>query len=140
RTAALDKPAVVQGDKANVTVKLARLWPDAKAVPLQLLPVDLPPNVTVNNNQPFALNPGKDDGSLPVVVAAGAQPGTYTLVLRTSAQIPYNKDPMAKQKQPTNVVLPSTPVTLTILPKQVATVTVTSPSLTAKAGSKSEVV
>jgi hypothetical protein len=141
-TAAIDKPIVIQGDKANITLKLARLWPDCKTPPLQVLvnPTELPPNLTVNNNQPVAMNPGKDSATLAVNVNAAVLPGTYNIVLRGVAQVPYNKDPMAKQKQPTNVVAPSTPVAITVLPKQVATVTLANANLTAKVGSKNEVV
>jgi hypothetical protein len=139
-TTELDKAVVVQGDKVNLKGKLARLSPDFKAQ-LQAVAMDLPPNqLTVNNNQPINFAPGKDEMTVVVDAKAGLLPGTYTIVLRTTAQIPFNKDPMAKQKPNINVMLPSSAVTLTVLPKQVATVTLPSPNLTVKIGAQSEVV
>jgi len=138
-SATLDKPAVVQGDKANLNVKLARAWPDFKQ-PLTLTLLETLPNVLVNNNQPFTLNPGKDDGALPLVVNANVEPGAYNVVLRCVAQIPFNKDPKNAQKPPVNVVLPSAPVTLNVLPKQVGTLALATPNPMVKAGAATEVV
>jgi hypothetical protein len=138
-TASLDKPTLVQGDKGAITLKLARIWPDFK-VPLQVTIADPVPNLLVNNNQPINMAPANDTATLPVVVNPNVPPGTYNLVLRGFAQFPYNKDPKSPQKQPTPVVLPSTPVTLTVLPKVVATVTATAPNPNIKAGAQVEVV
>jgi hypothetical protein len=137
--ATLDKPTLVQGDKANLNVKLARAWPDFKQ-PLALTLVEPLPNIVVNNNQPFTLNPGKDDGAMPVVVNANVEPGVYNVVLRGVTQIPFNKDPKNAQKPPINVVLPSAPVTLTVLPKQVGTLALATPNPMVKAGAATEVV
>ena len=71
---------------------------------------------------------------------ANVQPGTYNLVLRTQTQMPYNKDPKAKQKPNTIVVLPSAPVTLTILPKSLAKLTLSTPNATVKLSKEAEVV
>ncbi len=138
-TATIDKATLVQGDKATLTVKVARLWPDFKQ-PLTATLMEPVPNILVNNNQPVALNPGKDDGTFPVQVNSAAPPGNYTIVLRATAQVPYAKDPMAKQKPPVNIVQSSTAFTITVLPKTVATVaaTVTAPNL--KVGTPGEVL
>jgi hypothetical protein len=138
-TAAVDKPTLVQGEKATATVKLARLWPDFKQ-PLTATVMDPVPNVLVNNNQPVTLNPGKDEGTFPVQVNAAAPPGTYTFVLRATAQVPYAKDPMAKQKPPVPIVQPSTAFTITVLPKTVATVAATVAAPNLKVGTQGEVV
>jgi hypothetical protein len=140
-TTSLDKAMILQGDKANLTLNLARLWPDFKT-PLQVQAVvaELPPNLVVNNNQPFNLTPGKDTATLEVNARSNVVPGTYNLVLRTQAQIPYNKDPMAKQKPNLNVVQPSTQVTLTVLPRQVASVSVGNANPAIKVGTEAEVV
>ncbi|HEV3204978.1 MAG TPA: PPC domain-containing protein, partial [Gemmataceae bacterium] len=103
----LDKPAILQGEKANLTVKVARLLPDFKGQ-LQAQALDLPPNqLTVNNNAPMILAAGKDEFQFPVEARANLLPGIYTIVLRSSSQVPFNKDPMAKQKPNINVVVPS---------------------------------
>jgi hypothetical protein len=84
--------------------------------------------------------PAASEAKMNVTVPANAPPGTYNLVLRSTAQIPYNKDPAAKQKPNTNVVLPSTPVSLTIIPKSLANLTLAAPQVNAKIGMTAEVV
>jgi hypothetical protein len=148
-TATLDKPAVQQGDKANIAVKLNRLWPEFKGpLNVQALlvpqnpnqPGELPANLTINNNQPLALAPDKTEATLVVDVKTNVAPGVYNLVLKGTAQIPFAKDPMAKQKQNIVVTLPATPVTLTVVPKQVATLTLAPPNPMLKVGTQTEVV
>jgi hypothetical protein len=139
-TAVLEKPSLVQGEKGSVKVKVARLWPDFKApLTVQALPAEMPRGVTVNNNQPLNVAADKAEGALPVNVDPQAPPGTYTLVLRTQAPVPFNKDPMAKAKQPVQVVQPTTPVTLTIVPKEVAKLALSQPSPAVKIGAPTQV-
>lgn len=143
-TLTIDKAELFPGDKANLTIKLNRLWPDFKQ-PLQVTAMDMPlannqPTITINNNQPVAMAPGKDDATAVVEAKSNATPGTYNLVVRGTAQIPYAKDPMAKQKPNTNIVLPSTPITLIVNPKQVANVTLPTPNVQTKLGAQSEVI
>jgi Bacterial pre-peptidase C-terminal domain len=139
-TATLDKPSVVQGTNAVVSVKLNRLSPDFKApLAVQATVGELPQGFTVNNNQPITIAADKTDGTLNVVVPANTPPGTYNIVLRTTAQIPM-ENAGKKGKQPTNIVLPATPVTLTVLPKAVATVALATPNPTAKIGMTTELI
>lgn len=139
-TTTLDKSTLIQGEKANLSLKLARLQPDFKAQ-LQAVALDLPPNLlTVNNNQPLNLAADKNEAAFVVEAKPNLPPGTYTIVLRTAAQVPFNKDPMAKQKPNVNVVLPAAPVQLTVLPKQVATLTLANPNVATKIGAQGEVV
>jgi hypothetical protein len=138
-TASIDKAQLVQGDKANLTLKLARLSPDFKT-PLQATLLDPVPNLVINNNQPVTLNPGTDTVTVPVVVNANVVPGSYNLVFRGQGQLPFNKDPKAAQKPQIPVVLPSTPVALEVLPKALATVTLAPPNPTVKAGAQAELV
>jgi hypothetical protein len=146
-TATIDKAEYVPGDKAPViSVKLARLWPDFKQ-PLQIPPQQqqgqqqqpplLPQGFQIPN---LTLNPGKDDGQITLNIPNNIPPGTYNIVLTAGAQLPYNKDPMAKQKPNTIITFPSTPVALTILPKTVATVAVTNPTPNVKVGTQTDVV
>ncbi len=138
-SATLDKATLVQGDKASLAVKLARLWPEFKT-PLNAVVMDAVPNVSINNNQPIAIAAGKDEAKVPVVVNAAAPPGTYTIILRATAAIPFAKDPMAKQKPPVNVVQQSAPFTITVLPKTVATVAATLTKPSVKVATDGEVV
>jgi hypothetical protein len=137
----LDKPALVQGEKGTLKVKLTRHSPDFKN-PLTVLaiPAELPPGLSINNNQPITIAPNATEGTLPINVPPNLPPGAYNLVLRTETQMPYNKDPMAKQKPNTLVVLPSAPATLTVLPKAVANLSLSTPNATVKTSKEAEVV
>ncbi|HEV3255380.1 MAG TPA: PPC domain-containing protein [Gemmataceae bacterium] len=138
--ASIDKATLVQGGKATLSLKLARLWPEAKvAIQLQQPQFELVPNLLINNNQPITMAAGQDALTAPVVVNENVVPGTYNIVLRTTAQVPFNKDPKG-QKQPIAVVLPATPVAITVLPKQVATVTLSNANPALKVGAQAEVV
>jgi hypothetical protein len=44
-------------------------------------------------------------------------PGTFNQVLKGWAQMPFSKEPTAKEKPNIVVVRPSTPLAVTILPK-----------------------
>ena len=142
-TAKADKPGIVQGTKAKVSLKLDRLWPDFKAA-VQVTPIEpqtlMPPGVTINNNQPISIAAGKNDATAELDVKTGAVPGTYNLVLHGVAQMPYNKDPQAKQKPNTNVVLPATPISFTVLPSQVGTLSVSNANPAVKIGKETELV
>lgn len=142
-TAAIEKSAAQQGDKVKLTVKVNRQWPEAKGpIQLSMAPQqqnqnqvgEVPANLTVNNNQPLAVAPDKGEGVLVVEVKPNVAPGIYSLVVKGSTQFPYAKDPAAKQKPNITAIIPATPVTLTVLPKQVATVSVTPPNPMLKIG------
>src|ERR1700682_944877 len=79
-------------------------------------------------------------GSLVLNISTSVQPGTYSLVFRSFALVPYNKDPLAKARPPINVVQASTPLTLIVLPKKVATVSVDNPNPSIKIGMQGDVV
>jgi hypothetical protein len=142
-TASADKTTILQGAKANITLKLARLWPEFKT-PLQVVPFDppthLPGNLTINNNQPLTMAPGKDTATAVLNVNSNVPPGTYNLNLRGVAQIPYNKDPKAKEKPNINVLQPATALMVTVLPQQVATLSVSNANPALKIGDQTELV
>jgi hypothetical protein len=136
----LDKAAVHQGDKATLTIKATRNWPDMKQpIAVQTLPGDMPTGLTVNNNQPVNIAPDKSDATMPIVVGANTPPGVYLLPVRSSSQVPFNKDPMAKQKQPTNILIPGAVVTLEVLPKTLAKVNLSAPAINVKMGAQAEI-
>jgi hypothetical protein len=140
----LDKAVVQQGDKVNLTLKLNRISADLKQ-PITIATVDtiqgLPVNpIAINNAQPFTIAPDKADGTLVIDVKPTVPPGVYTIALRaTAAGFPFTKDP-AKPKANISVVLPTAPVTLTVLPKVVATLAVATPNPAVKAGGEAELV
>src|SRR5262249_811302 len=134
-----DKPALPQGEKGALKVTLTRISPDFKTpLTVQAIQTELPKGLTLNNNQPITIAANATEGSLPINVPPNVPPGTYTLVLNTQTQMPYNKDPMAKQKPNTIVVLPSEPISLTILPKSLANVPLSTPNATVKIGAEAE--
>jgi hypothetical protein len=124
-TASADQATVVAGSKTKVNLKLARLWPDF-TTELAIAPVGaathLPRGLTFgNNNQPVTIAAGKEDAPpVTVEINSTVPPGPYSLVLCGTAQVPFSKDPLAKQKGKVNIVLPANPITLTVLPNQAA--------------------
>ncbi|HEV3079377.1 MAG TPA: PPC domain-containing protein [Gemmataceae bacterium] len=138
-----EKMRVLQGTKTNLALKIDRLWPDFKAA-VQVAAIEpqthLPPGVTVNNNQPLNIAAGKNDATAVLDVKSNAAPGTYNVVVHGVAQMPYNKDPQAKQKPNINVVLPATPVSITVLPAQVAALSLGNANTAVKVGKEAEVV
>jgi hypothetical protein len=144
--ASLDKPAAQQGDKVNLNLKLTRSSADFKQ-PLVIQTVNniqgLPPNpLSINNNQPFTLAPDKNDGTLVIEVKPTVPPGVYTIALKAQVGgLPYTKTPDDKnaKKANINVILPTTPVQLTVLPKTVATMAVLTQNPMVKAGAETEI-
>jgi hypothetical protein len=138
-TTGLDKATVTQGGKVQVPLKLARLWPDFKnAVTIFPVPQELPPNLVAHGNATIAANAAT--GTLDLNVNPSAQPGTYNIVFRSAAVVPFNKDPKATAKPAVNVVEYSTPVALTIVPKLVASVSLNNTNPTVKIGAQTEIV
>ncbi len=128
-----DKVIVSLGDKIDIPLKLTRSFPEFKAN-LQVQPVagELPAGLTFAN---LTFAPGKDDVNAVVTVAANVPPGKYNLTFRGFATI----QPNAKAK-PVNTLLISTPVELTILPKQVATLSVDNANATITTGADATIV
>jgi hypothetical protein len=132
-----DKAIVTHGSKVTIKLTLNRLFPDA-AAPFQVLttPNELPPGITFGN---VTIHQGKNEANLILNVAANVQPGPYSIVFRGFAPVPFSRNPKDKKKPNVNVVMPSTPVGLTILPKSVANLTVPA-NINAKLGTMSEIV
>lgn len=146
-TPTIDKADLVQGDKATCKVKLDRPYAEAKG-PVQVGVIqtqtrqgsELPVNLKFGgNNQPIAINAGQADGTFAVTVAADVPPGKYNVVFRASSQVPFSKDPMAKTKPPVTAIAISSPLTVNVLPKSLATLQVAN-ATNAKIGQKTEVV
>jgi hypothetical protein len=131
--AATDKAVVSLGDKTNIELRLTRTFPEFKAN-FQVVPVpgELPPGVAFAN---LTFAPGKDTVNAVVTAAANTAPGTYNMVFRGFASI----SPNAKAKS-VNTILISTPVQLTVLPKQVATLSVDNPNPMIKTGANGTIL
>ncbi len=100
--------------KSKVELKLHvdRLWPDCKNA-VTVLPLSLSGPFRMSNVQVTA---DKSEVTVPIEVQPGAKPGEYTVAVIGQAQVPYSKDPAAKQKSNTLVTQPSRPLTLVVLP------------------------
>ncbi len=136
-TAQLERTHVVQGTSGTLKVAIARLWKDFKG-PLTLQPVvsELPGGLVVNNNQPLNVTPAQTEVSLPVAVNPAVPVGNYTIVLQAQAQVPFSKDPKAVSKPPAQVQQPTTPVMLTVVPRELAQLALSNPAPTLKVGAQ----
>jgi hypothetical protein len=140
-TAGLDKAVVNQGEKVEVPVKLQRFSADFKAG-VQVVALNLPDQPGANRAPVplLTLNPGTDQGKVVLDVKPNALPGTYSVVLYGMAQSPFAKGGQGNQRRNAFVTEPSTPVQVTVLPKQVAAVQLSSNNVTVKPGKEAEVV
>lgn len=130
--ASVEKAAVSIGDKIEIPLKLNRTFPEFKAnFQVAPIPAELPTGLTFAN---LTFAPGKDELKAALTVGANTPPGTYNVTFRGFATI--SPDPKAK---PVNTLLISTPVQLTILPKQVATLSVDNINPTVKVGAETAI-
>lgn len=128
-----DKAVVSLGDKLNIPLKLSRFSPDFKGnFQVTPNPGELPPGI---NFAALTFAPGKDEQQAVLTVAANTPPGNYNVVFRGFAPI----QPNAKAK-PVNTILASTPIQLTVLPKQVANLTVDNANPMVKLGADGAVL
>jgi hypothetical protein len=133
--------AVKQGDKGTINFQVARLWPDFKGA-VQVGPSPGPqqnqplfPGVQFNgNNQPVTIAADKADGTATINVASTAAPGTYSYVLHATASHQFEKT--KGQKVNTGLSEPAIPITLTIIPSSLATVSASAGNI--KAGANGE--
>ena len=139
-----DKTTITHGGKVNVKLTLERHWAAEMKAPLQiqLVPTELPPGMKFAN---VTIAPDKKEATLVLDVPANVVPGTYSVVFRsfTTVQFAQGSATMKKgrKKGPqgqVNVVLPSTPITFNVLPKEVAKLTVPA-ILNTKIGNQVEV-
>ncbi len=105
-----DRVEVEAGKAAELKLRLTRRWPDFTSdVTIQSL--SFPGNFQMSNT---SISSGQMEISISVTVQNGTRPGDYTLAVLGQAQVPFNKDPTAKDRPNTLVSLPSRPVTLVV--------------------------
>jgi hypothetical protein len=132
--AEVEEVTTVAGQKVPIPLKLVRHWPEFKAnAQLTLLNPNPQGPFVFNNNQPFNLP--KDEAEVTLDVR-NAPPGTYTVAFRAQVSAPVSKDVPTKDKRPVALVQPSTPITVTILPKALATISLSEKALTVKPGAE----
>jgi hypothetical protein len=143
----IDKPEVLQGDKATVKIRVNRLWPDLKNVmQLSLMQAqnrqgsEVPTNLRFNNNQPINVNAGQAEATVNLTIGNDVPPGVYNVVFRGQTQSPYNKDPKSKARQNTFIVQPSAPLIVTVLPRSLAQLNLSANNANVKIGGQTEIL
>lgn len=134
-TATKDRVSALQGEKIAIPVNLKAIWPDFKGG-VQVIAAGLPTGLS---SQPLALSPDKE-GSV-VIEAKGGQavpPGNFTVVLRAQTQPIMQKPQPMKGGGPPNHVQHTQPVAVTVVPKQLAKLSVTPSPVKAQAGKQVE--
>lgn len=126
------------GEKAGIDAKVERLWADFKG-PVQVTVVNLPQNLTANNNQPLAVAPGRKEATLLLNANQNVAPGDYQVVLRGQAQLQVPKDATSKQKVNVIAAQVSAPITISIRPKQLARLSLDGNRVRVKPGDEKEV-
>jgi hypothetical protein len=101
---------VKPGDKIELKVQLKRLWPEFTSE-VKLLPLSFPGEFQMPET---AIPAGASEATVAIKFQDGAQTGEFTLALQTQAQVPFNKDPAAKDKPSTLVSMPSRPFTIAV--------------------------
>ncbi len=104
-----DTATVAAGASVEIPVSVRRAG-DFKGK-LQLTGLNLPPGFSLAATD---LPAGKDAVTVKLSVAGNVPPGTYSVVLRGDAQVPYSRDPKAPARPNLRVADPSTPLTLTV--------------------------
>jgi hypothetical protein len=131
---------VKQGEKLTVPVKVN--WSSADKQPVVLSLEAMAPNQQASPvTAQFPTQPTKEkpEGVVSIDVKANAPPGTYSVVVKGVAQVPYAKDPMAKQKPNIPAEVFSDPIEVQVIPTTLAKVTVGPlPANTLKLGTPGE--
>jgi hypothetical protein len=135
--AEVQEVTTVAGQNVSIPLKIIRNLPDFKAnVQVTLLNASQQGPFTFNNNQP--LNVAKDEMNVTLNVR-NTPPGTYTVAFRGQATAPVSKETATKEKRPVAHVQPSSPITITILPQAVATVSLAPDTINLKPGGEAAV-
>lgn len=101
------------GTSVETAYQVTRHWPEFKGK-VQLIGLNLPPGFSVATTDIAA---DKTETKIKLNVAANVPPGTYSVVLRGDAQVPFNRDPMATARPNVRVADPSYPMYVDVLPK-----------------------
>ena len=128
-----DAKTVMHGGPVTIPLKLTRHQSDFKG-PVQVVavPIELPPGVSFGN---VTFPPDKNEQSLILNVPANVIPGTYTFAFKSFGAVPSGP-----KGNPVNVVQSSSAVVLTVVPKQVARLTISNSAPALKPGDKLELV
>jgi hypothetical protein len=102
--------SVAAGAAGEMRVVAERLAADFKGK-IQLNGLSLPPGFDVPATE---LAADKSEVKVKIVVAGNVPPGTYSIVLRGDAQVPFSKDAAAPNKPNVRVADPTSPLTVEV--------------------------
>jgi hypothetical protein len=126
-----NRVVIVVGDKTEIPYKLTRLDPEFKgSFQVQAVPGELPAGIAINN---LTFAPGKDEQTLTLTAQPALVPGSYNLILRGFAPI---APPKGKN---VNTILPTAPVTVVAIPKQIAALSLDNANPSLKVGGEAVV-
>jgi hypothetical protein len=108
-TAAAEPVTVTAGGSGEAKVTVDRHWPDFQGK-VQLVGLTLPPGFSVPATD---VPPDRKDATVKLTVAANVPPGTYSVIFRGDAQVPFSRDGKGA-KANVRVADPSTPVTVAV--------------------------
>jgi hypothetical protein len=100
------------GKPLELPLKLKRRTADGKNE-VTIQPLSFPGNFQMNNG---SITGDQQELKVTITVQNGTRPGQYTLAVLGQSQVPFNKDPAAKERPNTLVSLPSQPITITVKP------------------------
>ncbi|HJT78411.1 MAG TPA: PPC domain-containing protein [Gemmataceae bacterium] len=103
---------VAAGGKVEAKVTVERQGADFRGK-VQLAGLNLPPGFEVAAVEVPA---DRKEATVKLTVAGNVPPGTYSVVLRGDAQVPFSRDPKAATKPNVRVADPSTPLTVVVTP------------------------
>lgn len=106
-----DKIQVEAGKPAELKLAVKRLRPEFQDK-VNVIPLAFPGQFQMGN---FDIPANAGEKAFTINVQAGTPPGDYTLSVLGQGQVPFNKDPQAKEKPATLVSTPSRPVTITVV-------------------------
>ena len=102
---------VEAGKETSLTLRLTRRWSDFKA-DVTVQPLSFPGNFKMSNT---SFKGDQTELTIPITVQNNTRPGDYTLTVQGQGQVPFNKDPDAKDRPNTLVSFPSRSVTLRVI-------------------------
>lgn len=105
---------VEAGQTTELKLVAKRFWPDFKSA-INVIPLGFKGNFQMPNTTIAA---DTLDVTIRITVQAGTRPADYTMSVLGQAQVPFNKDPNAKDRPNTLVSIPSQPVTITVTAKK----------------------
>jgi hypothetical protein len=101
---------VIPGKTLETNVKVKRYWSDFNGM-IKLTAWNPPPGFDVPATD---LPAGCDQVPIKINVAADVPPGTYSVVLRGAAEVPFASDPAVTDKPKVRVAEPATPLTVEV--------------------------